>query len=251
MTDINYFRSISGGVPYSEDMWEDGKYAALYGVKLKYLTNPLLQVFKPLRIGVDGYVETGLIDFVNESLVSGDVDWNGHSIYNVPMPDTGSKVSNRDYVDSEVSGSVAYTIGQMQSVSGVLQGNIDGLEAKHDAEIDNVSGVLQNNIDELEAKHDAEIDNVSGVLQQQIDDIISDNPWEWYEKVSGVLGEDTFDVSPNVFDAASGVYDIQVMRNTGDVFQNRDYDKLNDHEIRFRYTITQYTTITVRRERTN
>jgi len=226
MANINYIRGILNGTPYTINLWDDGTFLEVYGIRLKYSTNPNFSLQKPLKVGVDGYVETSLIDMVSDTLVSGTVDWNNQTIVNLAPASAGSNPVILDQLDY-VSGYTAAVLAALEAkhdaeidyVSGVLQGNINDLESKHDSEIDYVSGYFQTEITDLETKHDSEIDYVSGVLQSRIDAIETGGSAD-IDYVSGVLQNniDNLELTHNQeIDYVSGVLQDQIDAITSDV----------------------------------
>lgn len=235
MSNINYLRQLINGSPSTIDLLADGTYLNLYGIKFKSGSNPSVQNLKPLRTGVSGYVESGQIDLVNDTSVSGNVSWNNHTII--------------DLAPATFSHSPA-TLGQLDYVSGVQHANLDYVSGVLHNDLDYVSGVLHNNLDYVSGVFHTNLDYVSGVLQSQIDAITSDNAWEYSEVVSSVGGQTIFDVSPKTFNSSNAVHDLQVFRNAGKLYQGVDFTKLDDHRIQTTLTIPQYTRITIRDERT-
>jgi hypothetical protein len=73
------------------------------------------------------------------------------------------------------------------------------------ATLQSVSGVLQSEIDAL----DVRIDGVSGV----IDSILANNPDQWRTVVSEVSGQTVFDVLGFTFDVIDNILDIEVFIN--------------------------------------
>lgn len=117
MTDLRYLRGYNTS-PYTIDLWDGAlQYILnLYGVRFNYTDNPMIDAYKPLKVGMDGYVTTGQINMATEVSVSGDIDWSGHTITN--MADA-------------VSLSSPATLRQLDYVSGVLQDEIDAILNDH------------------------------------------------------------------------------------------------------------------------
>lgn len=122
--EYNNIRRMDGGTPRDLDLLQDGTVLSLYGIKLKYTTNPLLQINKPLRLNGDGFVENGPVELSTETTVSGNVPFGGFHILNLGLLQNRILIgtSGNAAAEADVSGEVdiVYDDGTSGAIATII-----------------------------------------------------------------------------------------------------------------------------------